>query len=182
MRIGGGSGEDLPKINWESTAVVKKSQPSSSEPAVAPGKTVAVKNGARLTGKGSADRPDLTLDVIERAQDSKKPVLLFFTAGNRDALTMENLVLGQKGIVEFAKNFHAVKVDLQKMDRAILNRYQVKAAPAVVFLDSRGNLLQTLAGRTTPTLLQKAMKSALEKSQAGLKIAKKRTGPLARKD
>jgi len=157
---GGGSGEKPPEIEWEASEVVKKSVPRSPAGEVS-GKTTAIRRE-----NPKKDQHELNLDVVDRAAATKKPVMLFFAkAGNKDSLTMEKLVFGQNGIVEFAKNFHAVKVDSDAVDGAILKRYRVRSAPTVVFLDYQGNIVSLLAGKVTPKKLQAAMAAVVAKNK-----------------
>jgi len=169
----GGGGEEQPKIPWEPTEIVKKARPEAQVAQEGAKKTTARKPA--VTGRKAAQAPSelVTLDIVDKSSDSKKPVLLFFSDGTRDSLTMEKLVLDAKGIVEFAAKFHASKVDAKTADKNVLATFGVKVTPAIVLADFQGKVLGMFAKRTTAKDLLSAMKVALAKNEAAVKKAVK---------
>lgn len=112
----------------------------------------------------------MTLGIIDKAGESKKPILLYFRAfdqkvSEQACVEMEKVVFGQKKVVAYSRDFHCVRIDATIMDPRILLKYKVSVIPSVVILDSRGKEVASFFGKTSAQKILSAMTLALEKNR-----------------
>jgi thioredoxin-related protein len=118
----------------------------------------------------------VSLTVLDEARESGKPVMLFFSAPDKDSalgkqcLTFENFVLRNQKIFDEAQKFHRVKIDPTKFRREVLKQYKVKTAPTVVFLSYDGKIITKIQAKSNPTRFLQTLKAVLAKNA---KLAKK---------
>ena len=152
---------ELPEIGWETTKVVDGAAEGDASAGAAAESRTAVKEK-----KAKAPR----LDVFDRSAASRKPVFLYFTAKECAACrTMEKLMLRQKAVVEKAKDFHAVVIGTDFVDRALLDAYKVKEAPTILLCDYDGKPRLRLVGRQSNKTVEAAFRQAVKKN--GVKAA-----------
>jgi len=123
-------------------------------------------------GKQAEKKPNMRLDVFDRAAASGKPVLLYFTAENcLSCRTMENLLLRQTNVVEKTKGYHSVMLAKDFITEDIIKQFKVDSTPTVILVDSTGQKYLRLPGRQYPldfsrTLEQFAARNARDVSKA----------------
>ena len=168
----GGAQEPPPTISWDSPSF-KKLKKLAEETASKSDATTKVRKKAKQK-KAVADKMALT--VLDDARESGKPILLFFSAPDKNTalgqkcLSFENFVLRNQKIFDAAQKFHRVKIDPTKVDRAILKKYRIKVAPTVLFLSYDGKVITQVKGKSKPDYFLKALNAALAKNA---KMAKK---------
>ena len=180
---GGGSGgaaqEPPPTIDWESTKAekVKEDKPErvatgqgSESSSTADAEEPEKKKGL-LFARKKKDKPTVELDVLERARESGKPILLFLVTGDANSamgkasLTMNNFVFRNQKVFDAAQKLHPVKIDVKDVPKEILKRYKVRTAPTVVFLDFQGKVLTRIARKSKPAKMLAVMNAVIKHNE-----------------
>lgn len=130
---------------------------------------------AKKKSDKSADKPHLA--VLDESSADHKPILLFFAVDDKThplstkSLTMDNFVFTNKKINDASKDFHMIKVDPRKVDKAILKQYKVRTAPTVVFLAYNGKVMTRVVNKSKPAKMLALMKAVAKKNKSMLKKA-----------
>jgi thiol:disulfide interchange protein len=91
-------------------------------------------------------------DARARAEKDARPMLLFFTADWSTAcMEMRKNALTDPRVLEAARRFVGLLVDCTNEDDAptcatLTKKYEVQGLPALVLLDARGEVAQTVVG------------------------------------
>ncbi len=98
-------------------------------------------------------------------------MLLYFHADKsksmaKNCATLDRLTFRQKGVTGLARQFHPVRLDASKTDRALLKRFGVRTAPTLVFVDRNGKALKKVSGKSATSVkaLVAVMKAVLKKN------------------
>jgi thioredoxin-related protein len=98
--------------------------------------------------------------------------MLYFHASKSKSMakncsTLDRLTFRQKGVTSLSRQFHSVRLDATKVDKALLKRFKVKTAPTVVFIDKNGKPLKKVSGKsaTSAKVLVAVMKAVLKKNK-----------------
>ena len=80
--------------------------------------------------------------------------------------TLDLLTFRQKGVTGLSRQFHSVRLDAEKVDKALLKRFKVKTAPTLVFVDKNGKALKKVSGKSATSVkaLVAVMKAVLKKN------------------
>lgn len=101
--------------------------------------------------------------TVEKAQEEKKPVLVFFMTKNCPySANMLSSAFEDPRVERLAKEFVCVMIDIgDPQYDELCNSYNVDASPTVQFTTANGELLQRLVAEQSGDRLAEQMKAAL---------------------
>jgi len=137
--------------------------------------------------KKKKSKVEKELCVLERAYATKLPVMLYFHAAKNRVMrkhcsTMDKLIFRQKPLTALGRNFHACRIDAEKVDKDIIKTYKVKTAPTLLFLDYEGKVVRRMTGRIAPQSLQKVMTAVVVQNKKTRDAQAKKEAKKAEKD
>ncbi|RME83430.1 MAG: hypothetical protein D6785_06720 [Planctomycetota bacterium] len=150
----------LPKLSWDRTEVLEKE-----------------------VGKGKTKEKLLTLQVLEDAKSSKKPIIIFFTTTKgkvaKKGQSLENRVFASPKIVNTAKEFHAVKIDISTLNKnqlkMVVKKFHLRTLPMILILTYNGKKGYRYGiHNSTPARILTAMNYILKLNKLYLKKEKKK--------
>ncbi len=104
-------------------------------------------------------------EALKAAQKDNKPILMdVYTDWCGWCKKMDQSTFGHKTFQAEASKFVLAKVDGDK-NKELVQKYGVRGYPTVVFLDSKGNLLQQSVGFKEASDFVVVMKEVLQKSK-----------------
>ena len=85
-------------------------------------------------------------DALDKADESKKPVLLYFSASwCQPCQLLKSTTLRDPAVIELVSPYLKVQIDYD-LDAYLVARYGITGVPAVLLLDSAGELVATSVG------------------------------------
>ena len=101
-----------------------------------------------MLGPGVAWQP-YSDEKVEQAAKMEKPMIIdFYADWCAPCRDLERITFHDPGVVEAAKSFSMLKVDLTRkgdpLHEVLLNRYEVRGVPTVVFLGPDGKEVESL--------------------------------------
>jgi len=107
------------------------------------------------------DAPAFFREAVERARSAGKPILIdFWAPWCAPCLRLKRETLESPVLAALLEKFEVIAIDLDETP-ALGKFYRVSSIPYVLFVDSKGNVVDRLLGFEPPALFEMRLKKAL---------------------